>query len=216
MANTYTYSGPGTRWATGNATTIGRLNVSRVNADHLYEAVNKICNTANSNGFLVPTIVDATGATVKDIEVLSWAPAGGNGTANQGLARAWQMEDSAGTLEVVARELVRETTVTSGSEQVEFEWQAMRAGTLATIFKLFASNRSACVVGGDMGSGVVGPFIQVERNTNATPTPGCLSVMDKAGTVYWIWVDTSGKLRVNATTQPGNTDTIGTIVGTQT
>lgn len=217
MANTYSYSGPGTRWATKQATTIGRLNVSRINSDHLYEALNKLCVTADSDGYLKPSIVDATTGAVKDIETLSWAPAGGNGTANQGLARIWRMEDSAGSLDIVARDLVRQTTVTAGSEAVEFEWQGMRAGTVVVLARLFASSKQFCVVGGDLGAGTVGPSVQVERNSNGTtPTPGCLSVMDKNGTVYWIWVDTTGDLRINATTQPGGTDTIGTVVGTQT
>ena len=36
MANTYTYSGPATRWSEGDPTAVDFLNVSRVNSDHLY------------------------------------------------------------------------------------------------------------------------------------------------------------------------------------
>ena len=50
MANTYTYSGPGTRWAVGNPTAVDLMNVARVNCDHLHEAVNTITNSANADG----------------------------------------------------------------------------------------------------------------------------------------------------------------------
>jgi len=50
MANTYLYSGPGTRWAEGNPTAVDLMNIARVNCDHLHEALNLITNSANADG----------------------------------------------------------------------------------------------------------------------------------------------------------------------
>jgi hypothetical protein len=52
MANTYTYTGPGTRWATEDATAEDFLNVSRINCDHLHEALNTIMDTDAADGVL--------------------------------------------------------------------------------------------------------------------------------------------------------------------
>ena len=52
-ANTYTYEGPGTRWAEEDPTAEDYLNVSRINADHLHEALNTIMDTDNPDtGFI--------------------------------------------------------------------------------------------------------------------------------------------------------------------
>ena len=47
MANTYTYTGPGTRWTVGNPTAKDLLDIARVNVDHLHEALNVIMDTDN-------------------------------------------------------------------------------------------------------------------------------------------------------------------------
>ena len=68
MANTYTYTGPGTRWAVGNPTAEDLLNISRINADHLHEALNTIMSTSTANGALsLPadvTIANGFGLTI--------------------------------------------------------------------------------------------------------------------------------------------------------
>jgi hypothetical protein len=53
MANTYTYSGPGTRWAEGDPTSEDKLNIARINLDHVYEALNTIMDTDAADGVTV-------------------------------------------------------------------------------------------------------------------------------------------------------------------
>jgi hypothetical protein len=65
MANTYTYSGPATRWSEGDPTAVDYLNVSRVNADHLYEALNTIINTATITAGAATALKDGTAATTQ-------------------------------------------------------------------------------------------------------------------------------------------------------
>jgi len=58
MANTYTYTGPGTRWTVGNPTAKDLLDLARVNTDHLHEALNAIMDTDNPE---LGLSLDATG-----------------------------------------------------------------------------------------------------------------------------------------------------------
>lgn len=60
MANTYTYSGPATRWSEGDPTAVDYLNVSRVNSDHLYEALNTILVTSGVTSGAASTLVSNT------------------------------------------------------------------------------------------------------------------------------------------------------------
>lgn len=57
--------------------------------------------------------------------------------------------------------------------------------------------------------------IKAWHDGGATTKPGLLVLNDKSGNDWYIWVDTSGVLRIK-TTDPGNSDTTGTVVGTQT
>ena len=63
MPNTYTYTGPGTRWAEEDPTAEDYLNVARANADHLHEALSTIMDTDDADGLLAiieqKTSVDA-------------------------------------------------------------------------------------------------------------------------------------------------------------
>lgn len=61
------------------------------------------------------------------------------------------------------------------------------------------------------------PKLHVERQSGGSTAPGCVALEAKNGTVYYLWVDTTGDLRVG-TTEPKVTvgDTGGTVVGTQT
>lgn len=52
MANSFTYSGPGTRWAAEEATDEAKLNIARINIDHVHEALNTITNTDAADGVL--------------------------------------------------------------------------------------------------------------------------------------------------------------------
>ena len=65
MANTYTYSGPATRWSEGDPTAVDYLNVSRVNADHLYEALNTIIPPASSTAGAATALKNGTTATTQ-------------------------------------------------------------------------------------------------------------------------------------------------------
>ena len=65
MANTYTYSGPATRWSEGDPTAVDFLNVSRVNSDHLYEALNTILVTSTITSGAASTLVNGTTATTQ-------------------------------------------------------------------------------------------------------------------------------------------------------
>ena len=65
MANTYTYSGPATRWSEGDPTAVDYLNVSRVNADHLYEALNTIITSASITSGSATALKNGTTATTQ-------------------------------------------------------------------------------------------------------------------------------------------------------
>ena len=65
MANTYTYSGPATRWSEGDPTAVDYLNVRRVNADHLYEALNTIITTASITAGAATALKNGTTATTQ-------------------------------------------------------------------------------------------------------------------------------------------------------
>ena len=65
MANTYTYSGPARRWSEGDPTAVDYLNVSRVNADHLYEALNTIITTASITAGAATALKNGTTATTQ-------------------------------------------------------------------------------------------------------------------------------------------------------
>lgn len=57
----------------------------------------------------------------------------------------------------------------------------------------------------------------VERKASATTAPGVIALQDRNGSTYYLWVDTTGDLRVGTTEPtPTNGDTVGTVVGTQT
>jgi hypothetical protein len=69
------------------------------------------------------------------------------------------------------------------------------------------------------GTGAVtGQTVAIGRNTSGSGAPGCLILSDKAGTAYYLWVDTTGDLRIgSAPPEEDGTpaDTSGTVVGTQ-
>lgn len=60
-----------------------------------------------------------------------------------------------------------------------------------------------------------GPFIQIGRNTNSsTPAAGFLALRNRANTLYRLWVDASGNLRIWDGGNPTNAnDASGSIVG---
>jgi hypothetical protein len=73
------------------------------------------------------------------------------------------------------------------------------------------------LAGGAWGTGATyGNQVTVGRNSSGNGAPGYLGLEAKDGTYYYLWVDSTGDLRVG-TTIPTETagDTGGTIVGTQ-
>jgi hypothetical protein len=53
MANTYTYTGPGERFAAGEPTDEAAFNLTRANIDHLYESLNTVTDTDEADGVLL-------------------------------------------------------------------------------------------------------------------------------------------------------------------
>jgi len=72
-------------------------------------------------------------------------------------------------------------------------------------------------VSSTLGNDATGNSIKLGRNLSNNTAPANIGLMDKAGTYYYIWVDTTGDLRVGTTAPVATdgTDTGGTIVGTQ-
>lgn len=84
---------------------------------------------------------------------------------------------------------------------------------------IFESNKQIVMPEFDNGTGL-GSGLHADRNSNAsTPAPGWLGLSQSDGTMKYLWVDTSGNLRIH-TTSPSSAggvgDTAGTVVGTQT
>lgn len=46
-ANTYAYTGPGTRWSEEDPTAEDYLNVARINVDHVHETINEYTDSDN-------------------------------------------------------------------------------------------------------------------------------------------------------------------------
>ena len=60
MANTYTYSGPGTRWAEGDPTSEDKLNIARINVYHVHEALNALMDTDAATAALLDGVTATT------------------------------------------------------------------------------------------------------------------------------------------------------------
>lgn len=62
-----------------------------------------------------------------------------------------------------------------------------------------------------------GPVLTLGRNNDgSTPASGWIQIHNEAGTIYKLWVDTNGKLRIGTSIPTSANDTSGTVVGTQT
>jgi hypothetical protein len=77
------------------------------------------------------------------------------------------------------------------------------------------------VVTAAFGTGsVAGPHLDIGRNSSGNGAAGTLRFRTKSGTLYYVWVDDTGDLRISSgggPTEDGATsDTSGTVVGTQT
>ncbi len=68
----------------------------------------------------------------------------------------------------------------------------------------------------DNGAGL-GPLLTIRENNNAsTPAAGALALYDKGSTLFYMWTDDSGNLRIGTSAPINANDTSGTVVGTQT
>jgi len=90
MANTYTYSGPGTRWAEGDPTSEDKLNIARINVDHVHEALNLLMDTDAATATLLNGVIATTQsagdnstklATTAYVDAAAASSSFGNGTA---------------------------------------------------------------------------------------------------------------------------------------
>lgn len=69
----------------------------------------------------------------------------------------------------------------------------------------------------DLGTDAAGAYLGAGRNTNSgTPAAGHVQLDNRAGTVYRLWPDASGNLRIGTTAPNNANDSSGTVVGTQT
>lgn len=80
---------------------------------------------------------------------------------------------------------------------------------------------SLSVNDGAFGTGfVTAPFVLIGRNTSGSTAAGTLRLTTKGGAIHAIWVDASNNLRIGNGVPPTengtNSDTGGTVVGTQT
>lgn len=67
------------------------------------------------------------------------------------------------------------------------------------------------------GGTAAGPYIWLGRNSNgSTPACGFIRLSDKSGSVYRLWIDDSGVVRVHTADPTNANDTAGTVVGAQT
>jgi hypothetical protein len=61
----------------------------------------------------------------------------------------------------------------------------------------------------------IGPTISIGRNSNGSgPVSGALVFENVSGTSYYLWVDSTGKLRIG-TSSPAVSDVGGSVVGSQ-
>lgn len=86
MVNTYTYTGPGERWALKDPTAVDYLNVSRVNCDHLHEALNTIMDTDAADGVVTGTVGGGGGIGTID---MSWSGGGFGAYSTSGNFALW-------------------------------------------------------------------------------------------------------------------------------
>lgn len=116
---------------------------------------------------------------------------------------------------------------------VRFDWNITRAlnwhflngiTTNGTYYgSEFAAESSPFVVSALLtkrvaGSSGFGSQLFLGRSSDNNGAPGYISLTTKTGDIYTLWVDSTGKLRINFNSSPNATgnDTIGTVVGTQT
>lgn len=95
MANTYTYSGRGTRWAEGDPTSEDKLNIARINVDHLHEALNDLIDTDAANGVLLSTVTATTqSANDNSTKLATTAYADAAGGFSAGDAHTWTADQT--------------------------------------------------------------------------------------------------------------------------
>lgn len=117
-----------------------------------------------------------------------------------------------GVLNAPSVSFVNDTT--SGLEKAASTGFFMQAGgrRIASV----ESDRMS-IVSNALGLGAKGPFLFVGRNSSGTGAPGSIAWADKSNIGWVTWFDTSGNFRVSsASPVEGASDTVGTVVGTQT
>lgn len=80
-----------------------------------------------------------------------------------------------------------------------------------------APSAGAVIPAVDGGNNLAGPYIEIDRNTNATkPGSGFIRLMARTGTTYRVWPDNTGVLRIHTADPIYDNDVLGTVVGAQT
>lgn len=106
-----------------------------------------------------------------------------------------------------------------GKEATDFAQlgaSASFSGTLLSIQAPSSKRGQIIALASDNGTGP-GAYIVAQRNSNATtPAAGVFAMQTKGNTLYRMWTDNSGNLRIWAGDPISTADTSGTVVGTQT
>lgn len=148
---------------------------------------------------------NSTYRNVAELSVLTQA----SGTANKRGAYMdfrLQPDNTAGTVSVLQL---------SGDKSATF------TGDLSALSLASSAERGITAGGGSFGTGPhTGAVIQARSNSSGSGAPGVLWLDDKAASVWAIWVDSTGVVRVGSVSGGVNPtealgDTVGTIVGSQ-
>uniref|UniRef100_A0A6M3J892 Putative structural protein n=1 Tax=viral metagenome TaxID=1070528 RepID=A0A6M3J892_9ZZZZ len=110
----------------------------------------------------------------------------------------------------------------SSANAIDYDSRIVASGGAATAgfgdLSVYGVNLTVADVAFGAGA-IVGPRIGVGRNSSGNGAAGTVSFTDKAGNVFYLWVDATGDLRIHsaAPTEDGTTvsDTAGTVVGAQ-
>jgi hypothetical protein len=185
-------------------------------------ASGQILSLVNTTGtdFARGQILAGAGGTNADLYLTAWGRAN-NGIYLQGAA-VWETSTSggvsiaathgSGAMRFYTGGTTARMTIASGGDfdfaSSKITFQTNGVPTRINIFARANGTGSA-----------TGNAILIGRNSSGSGAPGLLQLEDKAGTSYWLWVDSLGKLRISSAGPPEEdgapSDTSGTVVGTQ-
>jgi len=164
MANTYAYTGPGTRWAEEDPTAEDYLNVSRINCDHLHEALNTITNSAAADGIMTGSWGAGAAGTPSiapngDSNTGIWFPAADTVAISTGGTERIRVASGGGTLHV------RTATAGSVTASTSHDDLVVENSGAVGITMLGGTNDTATLVMGDADDNDRA-FIQADLSAN--------------------------------------------------